>query len=173
MSFKLSFVCCHYERFQRKIKKDIPELLGSHKHGGSTEPKTREWTRVRAVLSCFSWICLFVFSWTVVHQAPQSMRFSRQEYWSGLPCPPGIFLTQGSNPHLLRLLHCRQILYCWAKPWMWYSKYYSHHRKVTMSLGPLKQHVLSRKFKVSHNTEVEGKGEINWESTIDRLLPVK
>jgi len=34
----------------------------------------------------------------------------RQEYWSGLPCPPpGIFLTQGLNPSLL---HCRQILYC-------------------------------------------------------------
>ena len=27
-------------------------------------------------------------SWTVVHQAPLSMRFSRQEYWSGLPFPP-------------------------------------------------------------------------------------
>ena len=26
--------------------------------------------------------------WTVVHQAPLSMGFSRQEYWSGLPCPP-------------------------------------------------------------------------------------
>ena len=26
----------------------------------------------------------------------------------------GIFPTQGSNPHLLRLLHCRQILHCWA-----------------------------------------------------------
>ena len=26
--------------------------------------------------------------WTVAHQAPQSMRLSRQEYWSGLPCPP-------------------------------------------------------------------------------------
>ena len=26
----------------------------------------------------------------------------------------GIFPTQGSNPRLLRLLHCRQILYCWA-----------------------------------------------------------
>ena len=28
--------------------------------------------------------------WTVAHQAPLSMEFSRQEYWSGLPCPsPG------------------------------------------------------------------------------------
>ena len=26
--------------------------------------------------------------WTVAHQAPLSMEFSRQEYWSALPCPP-------------------------------------------------------------------------------------
>ena len=26
--------------------------------------------------------------WTLAHQAPLSMGFSRQEYWSGLPCPP-------------------------------------------------------------------------------------
>ena len=39
------------------------------------------------------------------------MEFSRQEYWSRLPLPPpGHLLTQGSNPHLLCLLHCRQIL---------------------------------------------------------------
>ena len=29
-----------------------------------------------------------VTPWTVAHQAPQSMRFPRQEHWSGLPCPP-------------------------------------------------------------------------------------
>ena len=33
---------------------------------------------------------VFVTPWTVAHQAPLSMRFSRQEYWSGLPFPsPG------------------------------------------------------------------------------------
>ena len=31
---------------------------------------------------------LFVTPWTVDHQAPLSMGFSRQEYWTGLPCPP-------------------------------------------------------------------------------------
>ena len=31
---------------------------------------------------------LFVTPWTVVYQAPLSMGFSRQEYWSGLPFPP-------------------------------------------------------------------------------------
>ena len=40
------------------------------------------------------------------HQAPLSMVFSRQEYWSGLPFPtPGHLPTQGSNPHFLYLLH--------------------------------------------------------------------
>ena len=40
------------------------------------------------VLSHFSHVQLFVTPWTVACQAPLSMGFSRQEYWSGLPCPP-------------------------------------------------------------------------------------
>ena len=47
--------------------------------------------------------------WTVAGQAPLSMGFSRQEYWSGFhSLLQGIFPTQESNPGLL---HCRQILY--------------------------------------------------------------
>ena len=35
-------------------------------------------------------VWLFATLWTVAHQAPPSMGFSRQKYWSGLPCPsPG------------------------------------------------------------------------------------
>ena len=40
------------------------------------------------MLSHFSRVGLFAALWTVAHQALLSMRFSRQEYWSGLPCPP-------------------------------------------------------------------------------------
>ena len=40
------------------------------------------------VSSRFSHVQLFAILWTVAHQAPLSMGFSRQEYWSGLPCPP-------------------------------------------------------------------------------------
>ena len=40
------------------------------------------------VLSCFSHLWLFATLWTAAHQAPLSMGFSRQEYWSGLPYPP-------------------------------------------------------------------------------------
>ena len=51
---------------------------------------------------------LFAALWTVAHQAPPSMKISRQEYWSGLSFPsPGNFPTQGWNPHLLPLLHCQ------------------------------------------------------------------
>ena len=40
------------------------------------------------MLGDFSCVRLFVTSWTVAHQAPLSMGFSRQEYWSELPCLP-------------------------------------------------------------------------------------
>ena len=43
----------------------------------------------------------FVTLWTVAHQAPLSRGFSRQEYWTGLPCPPpGDLSDPGSNPCL-------------------------------------------------------------------------
>ena len=49
---------------------------------------------------------LFATPWTVTCQAPLSMEFSRQEYWSELPFPtPGFFWIQESNLHLLCLLH--------------------------------------------------------------------
>ena len=46
--------------------------------------------RCGCMLGCFSRVHLFVTLWTVIRRAPLSMGFSRQEYWSGLPCPfPG------------------------------------------------------------------------------------
>ena len=55
-------------------------------------------------------LCLtLVTPWTVAHQAPLSMWFSRQEYWVGCHfLLQGIFPTQELNPILL---HCKQILY--------------------------------------------------------------
>ena len=40
------------------------------------------------MLSCFSHVQLFATLWTVAPQVPLSIGFSRQEYWTGLPCPP-------------------------------------------------------------------------------------
>ena len=39
-------------------------------------------------VSCFSRVQLFATQWAVACQAPLSMGFSKQEYWSRLPCPP-------------------------------------------------------------------------------------
>ena len=50
-------------------------------------------------LSLFSRIWLFMRLWTIARQAPQSMGFSRQEYWSGLPFPlPGDLPHSGMEP---------------------------------------------------------------------------
>ena len=47
--------------------------------------------------------------WTIAHQAPLSLGFSRQEYWRWVPfLSPGDLPTQRSNSSLL---HCRWILY--------------------------------------------------------------
>ena len=46
---------------------------------------------------------LFVTQWTVTHQAPLSMGFSRQKYWRGLPFPPPGDLTSGIEPGSLAL----------------------------------------------------------------------
>ena len=52
-----------------------------------------------AVVSHFSHAQLFETLWTVTLQAPLSMGFSRQGYWSGLPCPPpGDLADPGTEP---------------------------------------------------------------------------
>ena len=58
------------------------------------------------MLSCFSHVQLFVMLWTVARQAPLSMGFSRQEYWSGLPRPvSGDLLDPVIEPISLSLQH--------------------------------------------------------------------
>ena len=44
--------------------------------------------KVKVKVKSLSRVWLLATPWTVAHQAPLSMGFSRQEYWSSLPCPP-------------------------------------------------------------------------------------
>ena len=56
-------------------------------------------TGVMDMVKSLSHVWLFVSPWTVAHQAPPSMGFSRQEYWSGLLFPsPGDLLDPGIEP---------------------------------------------------------------------------
>ena len=58
------------------------------------------------VLGRFSCVWLCATLWAVAHQAPLSMGFSRQEYWSGLPCPtPGDLPNPGIKSMSLTFLH--------------------------------------------------------------------
>ena len=77
-----------------------PKPMGFSKSSakGKVKVKVKSPSRVR----------LFATPWTVAYQAPPSMGFSRQEYWSGLPVPssgdlpdPGIDL---SLPHSTQTL---------------------------------------------------------------------
>ena len=54
------------------------------------------------VLKRFSRVQLFAALWTIACQVPLSMGFSRQEHWSGLPCPPPGDLP---DPEIEPLLH--------------------------------------------------------------------
>jgi len=63
-------------------------------------------TQITDMLSLFNTDQIFGTLWTVPCQAPLSMGFPRQEYWSGLPFPSlGDLPTPGLNTHLLYLLH--------------------------------------------------------------------
>ena len=53
------------------------------------------------VLSCFSCVRLLETLWTLAHQSPLSMGFSRQEYWSGMP-----FLLPGALPRDRTYVSC-------------------------------------------------------------------
>ena len=54
---------------------------------------------VKGKVKLLSRVQLFVTPWTVAYQAPPSMGFSRQEYWSGLPFPsPGDLPDPGIEP---------------------------------------------------------------------------
>ena len=58
------------------------------------------WKYMRAcILSRFNSVWLFATPWTVAHQTPLSVEFSRQEYWRGLPfLPPGDLPNPGVEP---------------------------------------------------------------------------
>ena len=78
---------------------------------GSCQPGTEPWSPAlqadtlqseppgKVNVKSLSPVRLFATLWTVAHQAPPSMRFSRQEYWSGLPFPsPGDLPDLGIKP---------------------------------------------------------------------------
>ena len=102
---------CMKVKSEREVAQLCPTLCDSMGHSppgssvhGIFQTGMLEWVAISKYMysevKLLSYVRLFATPWTVAYQAPLSMGFSRQEYWSRLPFPlQGIFLTQGSNPH--------------------------------------------------------------------------
>ena len=92
---------------------------------------TRYWLNPVYVLSCCSRFWLFTTLWAIACQAPQSMEFSRQEYWSGLPCPPpGDLPNPGielESPAFPALQEDSLLLSHWGNPREWILKKTKKH----------------------------------------------
>ena len=82
------------------LKKEWSSTICSNMDGPRDyRTKWSNWERERQLLHDITYLCvvvscvwLFVTAWTVAHQAPLSLEFSRQECWSGLPLlSPGNF----------------------------------------------------------------------------------
>ena len=73
---------------------------------GILQARTLEWVAIffsnawkwKVKVKLLSCVLLLATPWTAAYQAPLSMGFSRQEYWSGLPLPSGLSYTNLDNP---------------------------------------------------------------------------
>ena len=105
ITFPSSFLLIKKRKNKMSKRENIPLQSLTISYEKSWRHRTVSHMGNACVLSHFSGVQLHVTPWTVDRQASLSMGFSRQEYWSGVRVLQGIFLTQGSNPHLLCLLH--------------------------------------------------------------------
>ena len=105
--FKLCYCCC-YKSLQSCLTLCDPKD-GSPPGSpvpGILQARTLEWVAIsfsnawkwKVEVKSLSHVWLLATPWTAAHQAPPSMGFSRQEYWSGVPLPsPILSLADLSN----------------------------------------------------------------------------
>ena len=93
------------------------------------------------VLSRFRCIQLFETLWTVAHRAPLSMGFSRQEYWSGLPCPAPGDLPDLNIKTAISYVSCigRWVLYHYITTWEAQFGLYLNFKKIMLQTKPLRK----------------------------------
>ena len=80
---------------------------------GILQARTREWVAIsfsnawkwKMKVKLLSRVWLLATPWTAAYQAPPSMGFSRQEYWSGVPLPSPNRVSKKVNFHGMRVFH--------------------------------------------------------------------
>ena len=83
---------------------------------GILQARTLEWVAIsfssawkwKVKVKSLSHVQLFTTPWTVAYQAPPSLGFPRQEYWSGLPLPSPKSIRPGYISWSLRWSHCKE-----------------------------------------------------------------
>ena len=107
---------------------------------GILQARTLEWVAIslsnawkwKVKVKSFSRVRLFATPWTAAYQAPPSMGFSRQEYWSGVPLPsPTLnlvliyFITDNLDLEFFSLKnHKKQISVIFKSPNPWYDCFF-------------------------------------------------
>ena len=113
---------------------------------GILQARTLEWVAIsfsnawkwKVKVKLLSHVQLFATPWTAAHQAPLSMGFSRQEYWSGVPLPSpcmrneegwkSFFLLFTSSGKMTDFIHCCTLLRMTSISWV--SDWHRHHLQV-------------------------------------------
>ena len=115
-------------------RRDIEGSIYSIKNGWISDYNIEEDCRfplLLLLLSHFSRVQLCVTPWIAAHQAPLSIKFSRQEYWSGLPFPsPSALLEKIKLKQTTTFHKTKEIFF---KRWRTQDKYLSVVQKVYSS----------------------------------------
>ena len=122
---------------------------------GILQARTLEWAAIsfsnvwkwKVKVKSLSRVRLLATAWTAAHQAPLSMRFSRQEYWSGVPLPSPLVMVSS----FLTILDVPWYKRCYR--W-WFEatvdKYLMH-----FPLGPIINNAGKHNFAYSPKSEID------------------
>ena len=93
---------------------------------GFLQARTLEWVAIsfsnawkwKVKVKSLSRVWLLATPWTAAYQAPPSMGFSRQEYWSGLPLPSLIYCLTSFNMLISTSIHVLQMILFYSLSWL-------------------------------------------------------
>ena len=108
-------------KYNQKIHIELKSVVVSEEGNYSTRKKEDAFIllylfNLGCMPSCFSHVWLFETPWPAACQAPLSMEFSRQEYWSGLPCPSSGDLYDTGIEHMSPEATCIASIFFTTEP---------------------------------------------------------
>ena len=124
---------CYHTNTIACFRKESTEIPGTISSLYTKSPgDVAHWMKIPDIVSC---VWLFATPWTIAHQAPMSMGFSRQEYWSGLPCcPPGDLPGLGTEPTSLTFVVLAGRFFATSATWEAHLQYITRYGSLSLNL---------------------------------------